>query len=174
MYLYFFNGKTREIVDGQVVLEVPLPIADVLAGIPGTVEGLSHEIGLMLVLAVIHSECERIAGAKDSKNPLRIANWWGSQLGSIYYDKQKVLIDRPRLRGKDNKEIQLSTYKALQNPKGMNSSVMKQMILGISSRNFRFSSTTRLTHSSTSMCLQETPCSYLAYPKTLEKLNKGE
>ena len=130
------NGKIREIRDGQVVLEVPLPIADVLAGIPGAVEGLSHEIGLMLVLAVIESECERIAGAKDSKNPLRTANWWGSQLGAIYYDKQKVLIDRPRLRGKDNKEIQLSTYKAFQNPKGMKSSVMKQLILGISSRNY--------------------------------------
>lgn len=130
------NGKIREIADGQVVLELPLPVADVLAGIPEAVERLSHEVGLMLVLAVIESECERIAGTKDSKNPLRTANWWGSQPGFIYYGKQKVLIDRPRLRSKDNKEIHLSTYKAFQNPKGMNGSVMKQMILGISSRNY--------------------------------------
>jgi transposase-like protein len=40
------------------------------------------------------------------------------------------------LRGKDNKEIQLSTYKAFQNPKKMKQSVMKQMVLGISSRNY--------------------------------------
>jgi hypothetical protein len=130
------NGKIREIGDGHVVMEVPLPVADVLAGMPEAVKGLSNEIGLMLITAVIESECERIAGAKDSKNPMRTANWWGSQLGSIYYDRQKVLIDRPRLRGKDNKEIQLSTYKAFHNPKGMNSSLMKQLILGISSRNY--------------------------------------
>lgn len=130
------NGKIREINDGQVVLELPLPIAEVLAGIPQAVEELSHEVGLMLVMSVIKSECEKIVGVKDAKNPLRTANWWGSQIGSIYYGKQKVPIERPRLRSKDNKEIPLRTYKAFQNPKGMNSAAMKQMILGISSRNY--------------------------------------
>jgi transposase-like protein len=130
------NGKIREIKDERVVLELPLPIADVLAGIPHAVEELSYEAGLMLVMAVIKSECEKIAGVKDAKNPLRTVNWWGSQIGSIYYGKQKVSIERPRLRGKDNKEIALNTYKAFQNPNGMNSTVMKQLILGISSRNY--------------------------------------
>jgi len=40
------------------------------------------------------------------------------------------------LRSRDNKEIQLNTYKAFQNPKRMKQSVMKQMVLGISSRNY--------------------------------------
>jgi len=130
------NGKIREIKEGQVILEPPLPVADVLAGIPKAVEELSQEVGLMLVSAVIESEYERIAGKKDAKNPLRTANWWGCQLSPIYYNAQKVLIDRPRLRWKDNKEIQLSTYKAFQNPKRMKQTVMKQMVLGISSRNY--------------------------------------
>ncbi|MBI4684112.1 MAG: hypothetical protein HY755_02820, partial [Nitrospirae bacterium] len=56
------NGKIREIKEGQVILEMPLPIADVLAGIPEAVEGLSQEVGLMLVSAVIKAECEQIAG----------------------------------------------------------------------------------------------------------------
>jgi len=130
------NGKIREIKEGQVILEMPLPIADVLAGIPDAVEGLSQEVGLMLIGAVIESECEKIAGRKDAKNPIRTANWWGSQLSPVYYDRRKVLIDRPRLRGKDNKEIQLNTYKAFQNPMKMKQTVMKQMVLGISSRNY--------------------------------------
>ncbi|MBI3377859.1 MAG: hypothetical protein HY035_05585 [Nitrospirae bacterium] len=70
------NGKIREIRDGQVILEIPLPVADVLAGIPEAVEGLSQEVGLMLIWAGIKSECEKIAGRKDTKNPLRTANWW--------------------------------------------------------------------------------------------------
>ena len=130
------NGKIREIKDGQVILEVPLPLADVLRGIPEAVEVLSQEVGLLLIGAVIESECEEIAGRKNSRNPLRTANWWGGQLSPVYYDGQKVLIDRPRLRGRDNKEIQLNTYKSLQNPKKMKQSVMKQMVLGISSRNY--------------------------------------
>jgi putative transposase len=130
------NGKIREIRDDQTILESPLPIAQVLMGMPGVIEELSQEVGLMLVSAVIESECKKIAGEKNVKNPLRTANWWGSQLSPIYYDSQKVLIDRPRLRGRDNKEIQLNTYKAFQSPKKMKQSVMKQMVLGISSRNY--------------------------------------
>jgi len=40
------NGKIREIRDEQVLLELPLPVADVLAGIPAAVEGDYHrELG---------------------------------------------------------------------------------------------------------------------------------
>jgi transposase-like protein len=54
----------------------------------------------------------------------------------VYYDKQKVLIDRPRLRSKNNKEIPLATYQAFGDPLSMRNSIMKNMILGISSRNY--------------------------------------
>jgi transposase-like protein len=130
------NGKIREIGDGQIILEMPLPAAEVIAGIPEAVEGLSQQAGLMLIQAVIQSECEKMAGQKHTKNPLRTANWWGSQLSPVYYDGQKTLIERPRLRGRDNKEIKLSTYRAFQSPRTMKQAVMKQMILGISSRNY--------------------------------------
>lgn len=90
---------------------------------------LAQQTGLLLMSAAMDSECEMIAGPKDSKNPLRAANWWGSDLSPVYYDKQKVLIDRPRLRGKDNKEIPLATLQALRDPRGMRISVMKNMVL---------------------------------------------
>lgn len=130
------NGKIREVRDGKILLELPLPVAEVLEGIPQAVKELSQDVGLLVVSAAMESECERIAGPKHLKNPLRRAYWWGEELGSIYYDGQKVLIERPRLRGKDSKEIPLSTYKAFRNPKGINDTVMKRMILGISSRNY--------------------------------------
>jgi len=130
------NGKIREISEGGVLLELPLPVADVIESIPEVIRELSQEAGLLLMSAAMQSECERIAGPKDSKNPLRRANWWGSDISPVYYDRQKVLIERPRLRGKDNKEIPLETYMALKNPRGMRGSVAKNMILGISSRNY--------------------------------------
>ena len=43
-------------------------MADVLRGIPEAVERLSQEVGLMLVSAVIESECEQIAGKKNARN----------------------------------------------------------------------------------------------------------
>jgi len=68
--------------------------------------------------AAMNAESEMIAGCKNSRNPLRAANWWGSDIGPVYYDKQKVAIERPRLRGKNNKEIPLATYQAFQDPSG--------------------------------------------------------
>ena len=127
---------TREIGNGRVLLEVPLPVAGVIESLPEVIRGLAQEAGLLLMSAAMDSECEMIAGTKDSKNPLRGANWWGSDLSPVYYDRQKVLIERPRLRGKDNKEIPLGTFQAFRDPSGMRNSVMKNMVLGISSRNY--------------------------------------
>jgi transposase-like protein len=130
------NGKVREISDGSVLLELPLSVAGVIESLPEVIRALAQEAGLLLMSAAMNAECEMIAGHKNSKNPLRTANWWGSELGPVYYDKQKVRIDRPRLRSKNNKEIPLSTYQAFGDPRGMRNSVMKNMILGISSRNY--------------------------------------
>ena len=130
------NGKVREISNGSVLLELPLSVAGVIESLPEVIRALAQEAGLLLMSAAMNAECEMIAGAKNSKNPLRAANWWGSDLGPVYYDKQKVLIDRPRLRSKNNKEIPLATYQAFGDPRGMRNSVMKNMILGISSRNY--------------------------------------
>ena len=130
------NGKVREIGEGRVLLELPLSVAGVIEGLPGAIRDLAQEAGMLLMSAAMVAECETIAGPKNMKNPLRTANWWGEELSPVYYDKQKVLIARPRARGKDNKEISLATFEAFRNPRSMRSTVMKDMLLGISSRNY--------------------------------------
>jgi transposase-like protein len=130
------NGKIREVSDNSVVLELPLGVAQVVENLPDVIGELAQDAGLLLMSAAMEAECERIAGPKNSRNPLRDANWWGGDLRPVYYNRQQVIIDRPRVRGKDNREIPLTTYEAFRNPKGMRASVMKNMILGISSRNY--------------------------------------
>ncbi len=130
------NGKVREIGPGGVLLELPFKMAEVVGRLPQLIREMAQETGILLMLAAMNSECVRIAGPKNSKNPLRTANWWGSDLRPVFYDKQEVIIDRPRLRGKNNKEIPLATYEAFRDPKGMRESVLKNMVLGISSRDY--------------------------------------
>lgn len=112
------NGKVREVGEGSVLLELPLSVAGVIESLPEAIRDLAHEAGLLLMSAAMTAECEMIAGPKGSKNPSRAANWWGSDLSPVYYDKQKIMIDRPRLRGKDNREIPLETFQAFRDPKG--------------------------------------------------------
>lgn len=130
------NGKIREISEGGILLELPLRVAEVIGRLPQLIKEMAQETGILLMLAAMNSECVRIAGPKHSKNPLRTANWWGSDLRPVYYDKQEVIIDRPRVRGKEKKEIPLATYEAFRDPQGMRESVLKNMILGISSRDY--------------------------------------
>ena len=130
------NGKIREIGERGILLELPLPMAEVIENLPQMIGELAQETGLLLMSAAMESECTRIAGPKDSKNPLRRANWWSSDLRPVYYEGQQVIIERPRVRGKNNKEIPLATYKAFRDPGGMKKAVLKNMILGISSRNY--------------------------------------
>jgi transposase-like protein len=130
------NGKIREVTEESVTLELPLPIAEIMLGMPQAIEQMSREVGLTLMTAAMQAEGLKIAGPKGAKNPGRTANWWGSDLGSVCYDGQKMLIEHPRLRGKDSKEIPLKTYKAFQSPAGMRDLVSRRMVLGLSSRNY--------------------------------------
>ena len=130
------NGKIREISEATVTLELPLPIAEIMLGMPQAIEQMSREVGLTLMTAAMQAEGQKIAGKKGKKNTERSANWWGSDLGSVCYDGQKHLIEHPRLRGKDNREIPLKTYKAFQSPVGMRELVSRRMVLGLSSRNY--------------------------------------
>ena len=130
------NGKIREVSEGGVLLELPFKVAEVIGSLPQLIREMAQETGILLMLAAMNSECVRIAGPKDSKNPLRTANWWGSDPRPVFYDKQQVIVERPRIRGKDGKEIPLATYKAFRDPGGMRESVLKNMVLGISSRDY--------------------------------------
>jgi len=130
------NGKIREVTEESVTLELPLPIAEIMLGMPQAIEQMSREVGLTLMTAAMQAEGLKIAGPKGAKNPGRTAHWWGSDLGSVCYDGQKMLIEHPRLRGKDSKEIPLKTYKAFQRPEGMRALVSRRMVLGLSSRNY--------------------------------------
>jgi len=130
------TGKIREIANGQVTMDMPLPMAAVLMGMPQVIRELAEEMGILLMTAVMESECEKIAGPKGMRNPDRTANWWGSEIGSVCFDAQKLAMERPRLRGRDNKEISLETYKALQSTKGMSETVSRRVVLGLSNRKY--------------------------------------
>lgn len=130
------NGKIREVSGGTVTLELPLPIAEIMLGGPQVIERMSREVGLEIMFAAMQDEGQGIAGRKGTKDPERTANWWGSDLGSVCYDGQKHLIEHPRLRGRDNKEIPLQTYKAFQRPDGMRDLISRRLVLGLSSRTY--------------------------------------
>jgi transposase-like protein len=131
------NGKVREVSEGRVVMELSMPMAEVLTGLPEMVESLSRDAGMLLIQAVMQSECERMAGRKHTRNPNRGAYWWGEEEGSVCYDQRKVPVLRPRMRSTDGKrEIPLETYTAMRSDKGMRSAIARGVILGLSNQGY--------------------------------------
>jgi transposase-like protein len=118
-------------------MELSMPVAEVLAELPDMVEGLSRDAGLLLIQAVMRSECERVAGRKHERNPGRKAYWWGEEDGAVCYDGRKVPVERPRLRSKDGRlEVPLETYGAFSSARGMRGAIAKGVVLGLSNRSY--------------------------------------
>jgi len=64
------NGKIREIKGGQVTIEVPLPITEVLMETTEVVENIGREIRLMVISAITallraKSKFRRVRGYKE-------------------------------------------------------------------------------------------------------------
>jgi hypothetical protein len=53
------NGRIREVGDGRVVLELPLPLAEVLGGVPAAVKEMSEGVGLIVVSALLERTSAR-------------------------------------------------------------------------------------------------------------------
>ncbi|MEW6117266.1 MAG: transposase [Nitrospirota bacterium] len=51
------TGKIREVSEGKVTVEVPLPLASVLMGMPQVIRELAQDMGILLMTAVMESEC---------------------------------------------------------------------------------------------------------------------
>ena len=130
------NGKVREVRDNKVVMELDVNMAGLIESLPRMVEELALNAGLLAINAIINAECEEKAGKKHARNPHRTANWWGNEDGVVRHDGQMVPFERPRLRGKNGKEVVLETYREFQNPTDMNRMVAKRFLLGLSSRNY--------------------------------------
>lgn len=92
------------------------------------------EAGLLIYKAYIDDEFKKLTGERYSRR--EEAGRWGKESGYVFMGGQRKSIERPRVR-KDGKEVQLETYKAFQRRDRLTEPVFRQMIAGVSTRNYR-------------------------------------
>ena len=62
---------------------------------------------------------------------------WGQQRGSVFLGHQKVGIAVPRVRDREtNREVPLTTYAALQQPRAIDQALMRTILGGVSTREY--------------------------------------
>lgn len=95
------------------------------------------ERGTLLAQLLVNKEVLSKVGERNARMPDRDCVRWGSQQGSVLVAEQRVPIEKPRVRGKNSEgEIELLTYKALNDKDFLNEMAAAKLLSGVSTRNF--------------------------------------
>jgi transposase-like protein len=122
------------------VLQEALPLDDGTVTTPSALAMIQALIplGLKAVEEALIAEVTALAGpryARHDDHPDVVR--WGKQSGSVYVADQKLPITVPRVRdGRTHREVPLTTYAALQSPRGHDVGLFRRVLGGISCREY--------------------------------------
>ena len=95
-------------------------------------------LGLMQVGEELKEEVKVLAGGRYKRDGIPGYVRWTKQWGSIYLGEQKIPIPYQRVRDrKRRKEVELKSYKRLQEPQGVDEGLLKKILIGLSCRRYR-------------------------------------
>jgi putative transposase len=126
-----------EIVGGQELrVQVPLPMAEVWAETQAQVEQLAGQAGLQILRAILENEVTRRVGPPHRPNPSAGCVRWGKQPGYVVFSGRKVPVERPRVRTREGQEVELESYRQLQQDGKLQRAVREGVVSGLSTRNY--------------------------------------
>lgn len=132
------SNRKFEIVRGQELLvQVPLPIAEVWSELQTQVEELTGQAGLQILRAILENEVTGRVGPPHRPNPSAGCVRWGKQPGYVVFAGQKIPLERPRVRTREGQEVELESYGQLQQDGKLQRAVRERMVAGLSTRNYR-------------------------------------
>jgi len=115
-------------------------LSDKFDGVEGPIDSQHLLISMLLPPAVkafirqVESEVDELCGKRYQRGFDN--HRWGEQAGSIVLGNQQVAITKPRVRGKDCKEVVLETYEQFQDPELFEQSVFSEGLKRVSQRDY--------------------------------------
>ena len=128
------KGRFRQGED--LLVELRLSRSELQRMIQEGLHGLALEIGVEVATALLADEVDERCGARYKRDPERAAYRHGTQRGWIAIGGAKAPIKRPRARGVDGTEINLSLYEKLQKST-RRQAVERRLVRGVSCRDYR-------------------------------------
>ena len=111
------NHKFEVVGEQELLVRVPLPIAEVWAEMQAQVEELTGKAGLQILRAILENEVTRRVGPPHRPDPSAGCVRWGKQPGYVVFAGQKIPLERPRVRTREGQEVELESYGQLQRRK---------------------------------------------------------
>jgi transposase-like protein len=132
------GGSKFELFGGrELAMRMPLPLAEVWEELQAEVERLTGEAGLRILSAILEDEVRQRVGPAYQPDPALGTRRWGSQPGYVIFGGQKVALERPRVRARGGGEVELETYRKLQQDGRMQRAVRDGLVCGLSTRKYQ-------------------------------------
>jgi putative transposase len=120
-----------------LAVSVPLPLVELWEELQPEVEHLTGLAGLQIIRAVMEDEVARRVGPRYQPASARDGWRWGQQPGYVVFAGQKVSVQRPRVRTREGREMELESYTRLQHDGRRQRAVREGIVAGLTSRNYQ-------------------------------------
>ena len=120
----------------EAIRQVVLPM---VAGIEATrtgLLGLVHAMGRAALDELLRSEAEKVAGPKGKRDADRTAHHWGTTRTPLPFGGRDIVVERPRVRSKDGRELPLPLVDELRRRDPLPERVAEQIVLGVTTRGY--------------------------------------
>lgn len=131
------NRKFAVIGNRELLVQVPLPMAEVWEELQAQVEQLTGQAGLRIIGTILEDEVTRRVGPPHRPDAASSAVRWGRQPGYVVFGGQKVGVERPRVRTREGEEVALDSYARLQHDGRRQRAVREGILAGLTTRNYR-------------------------------------
>ena len=131
------NWKFAVLGKQALLVQVPLPMAEVWEELQAQVEQWTGYAGLRIIGTILEDEVTRRVGPPHRPDPASSAVRWGRQPGYVVFGGQKVALPRPRVRTREGEEVVLDSYARLQHDGRRQRAVREGILAGLTTRNYR-------------------------------------
>jgi putative transposase len=130
------QGSSAESQLPEAIRQLVMPM---VAGMEVTKVGLLafvHAVGRAALSEVFEEEVTRVVGPKGKRVADRKAHRWGTTKTPLPFGGRDIVVERPRVRRKDGREVRLPLIEELRRHDPLPDRVAEQIVLGVSTRGY--------------------------------------
>lgn len=113
-----------------------LPLVDLITEARVAVDSVIDEVGRRTIEAVLMLSAEQVAGPRTPGKASGDILWHGSQPGRVKLAERQLKVKRPRLRHREQREVAVPAYEALQNNPTTAYKMLGALLRGVSTRQY--------------------------------------
>ncbi len=118
--------------NGQILL----PWVELITEARLAVDEVIHQIGRQTIETILSLSAQEIAGPRTPGKASGDIRWHGSQAGRVSLADRQIQVRRPRLRHKQDGEVKVPAYEALQENAATAERMMGVLLRGVSTRQY--------------------------------------